>query len=421
MKTLSILALLTAPLSLAQQAEPSTPPAPAAQQATPALNSVSDPQLRQMLSEAIRAMASVTELLEGVQNRATADAAAERLKVRMALLSELGYGLQYIPYPLVLQAMSEAGITQERTESTQKRLEENRYYGSTALAEAMGEPAYKAMELIAPTPELLAALEQSLRSAAAQVPNISGGPGFSKDGAWVLTAEHNFAVVANLLENAISVADSQGEKQDGQIIHDEKGRLFIRYEYVIPSGDKASVVDQWYMVAMPDNTEDDATPTPEETEEEYDEEYTEEAPEDEPQEEEYDEEEYDDEEFDPSQMEITVEGAGGIVQGPQDPEYSPEQKAEALSIFTKGMSELATVLNGVTDTATADAAAQQVLSIRERLQSVSDVLETIPGMDLIEALEAESTASPAMLNALEERMEAEAFYGSEALRRALTQ
>lgn len=337
----------------------------------------------------------------------------------MALLSELGYGLQYIPYPLVLQAMSEAGITQERTESTQKRLEENRYYGSTALAEAMGEPAYKAMELIAPAPELLAALEQSLRSAAAQVPNISGGPGFSKDGAWVLTAEHNFADISVLLENAISVADSQGEKQEGQIIHDEQGRIFVRYEYVISNDGKASVVEQWYMVAMPDSTEDDATP--EETEEEYEEEYTEEAPEDEPQEEEYDEEEYDDEEFDPSQMEIAVEGAGGIVQGPQAPEYSPEQKAEALSIFTKGMSELATVLNGVTDTATADAAAQQVLSIRERLQSVSDVLETIPGMDIIEALEAESTASPAMLNALEERMEAEAFYGSEALRRALTQ
>lgn len=418
MKTLSILALLTAPLSLAQQAEPSTPPAPAAQQATPALNSVSDPQLRQMLSEAIRAMASVTELLEGVQDRATADAAAERLKVRMALLSELGYGLQYIPYPLVLQAMSEAGITQERTESTQKRLEENRYYGSTALAEAMGEPAYKAMELIAPTPELLAALEQSLRSAAAQVPNISGGPGFSKESAWGLTAEHNFAVIANLLEDAISVADSQAEKQDGQIVHDEQGRLFVRYEYVISRNGKATVVELWYMVAMPDSTEDDATP--EDTEEEYEDEYTEEAQEEESMGDDY-EEEYDDEEFDPSQMEITVEGAGGIVQAPQSPEYSPEQKAEALSIFTKGMSELATVLSGVTDTATADAAAQQVKTIRERLQSVSDVLETIPGMDLIEALEAESTASPAMLNALEERMEADAFYGSEALRRALTQ
>lgn len=420
MKTLSILALLTAPLSLAQQAEPSTPPAPAAQQATPALNSVSDPQLRQMLSEAIRAMASVTELLEGVQDRATADAAAEKLKVRMALLSELGYGLQYIPYPLVLQAMSEAGITQERTESTQKRLEENRYYSSTALAEAMGEPAYKAMELIAPTPELLASLEQSLRSAAAQVPNISGGPGFSKDGAWVLTAEHNFADISVLLENAISGANSQGEKQNGQIIHDEQGRIFVRYEYVISNDGKASVVEQWYMVTMPDSTEDDATP--DESEDEYEEEYTEAAQEVEPQEEDvYDEEEYDDEEFDPSQMEITVEGAGGIYQEPQYPEYSPEQQAEALSIFTKGMSELATVLNGVTDTATADAAAQHVLSIRERLQGISDVMETIPGMDIIEALEAESTASPAMLNALEERMEAEAFYGSEALRRALTQ
>ncbi len=418
MKTLTILALLTAPLSLAQQAEPSVPPAPTAQQATPALNSISDPQLRQTLAEAIRAMTSVTELLEGVQDRASADAAAEKLKVRMALLSELGYGLQYIPYPLVLQAMSEAGITQERTESTQKRLEENRYYGSTELAEAMGEPAYKAMELTAPTPELLATLEQNLRAAAAQVPNISGGPGFSKESAWGLTAEHNFAVIANLLEDAISVADSQAEKQDGQIVHDEQGRLFVRYEYVISRNGKATVVELWYMVAMPDSTEDDATP--EDTEEEYEDEYTEEAQEEESMGDDY-EEEYDDEEFDPSQMEITVEGAGGIVQAPQSPEYSPEQKAEALSIFTKGMSELATVLSGVTDTATADAAAQQVKTIRERLQSVSDVLETIPGMDLIEALEAESTASPAMLNALEERMEAEAFYGSEALRRALTQ
>ena len=263
MKLLPLLALLAAPLCMAQQESP----APQQTEQTPF--TVADPQLRQVLQDAVRAMTSVTELLESVHDKATADAVADKLKVRNALLDELSFGLQYIPYPVVMHAMAANGITQERTEGIQKRLEENRFYGSAALASAMGAPAYMAMEIAEPTAEDLGAIGQQLTAAATRMPQVSGGPGLSKDTAWILSPE--LQEFPELMLQALDRAEQQGQR----IVHDENGGIYLVSTVLLQREEKAMVIELWYRVNIPADAQDDATPT---EEEEVKEEVVEEAP-----------------------------------------------------------------------------------------------------------------------------------------------
>ncbi len=402
MKLLPILALLAAPLCIAQQESP----APQQTEQTPF--TVADPQLRQVLQDAVRAMTSVTELLESVHDKATADAVADKLKIRNALLDELSFGLQYIPYPVVMHAMSANGITQERTEGIQKRLEENRFYGSAALASAMGAPAYMAMEIADPTAEDLEAIARQLKAAATRMPQVSGGPGLSKETAWVLTPE--LQDFPDLVQQSLTNAERQGQR----IVHDENGDIYLMVTLLLTREDKAMVIELWFKVNIPTDTQDDATPTdnPPET----DEVEVVEAPT--PVDAEGDDN-MEDEEFNPEDMEITVEAGGGT--GEEEPTVTPEQQAEALKVFVESWSALVTALNSISDTASADAAVPAIEAARARLQSVSDILRLVPGMDIIEAIENSGTPTPADMEQLEQRLEANDFYGSAALKRAMLQ
>lgn len=396
--------MLMVPLSPAQS--PQITPDATVPTTSSALASVQDPQLRQVLEDAVRAMKSVTELLETVQDKASADAVAGKMKVRSALLDELRFGLQYIPYPIVMQAMSEAGITQERTEAIQRRLEDNRYYFSTALAEAMGVPAHMAMELTTPTEEQLQSLAQELMKAAATMPDVTGGPGLSMEQAWKLSLNnHEFPrLIATVL------GDESHGNNGYKAIHDENGRLFQLHHFLITRDDKYMLIEQWFHIDLPQTTDDDASPEePEITND------NEPAADDEPETPET--EEIDNDPM-PDDMEVTVEVGGEPYTESQD--FTPEQKNAALREFVVGLNELTEILRGVVDTASADAAAPGVTDALRRINSVSDVISTIPGMDIIEALEAGGNATPAVFAEQGQRLEANEFYHSELLRRALT-
>ena len=403
MKLLPILALLAAPLCMAQQESP----APQQTEQTPF--TVADPQLRQVLQDAVRAMTSVTELLESVHDKASADAVADKLKVRNALLDELSFGLQYIPYPVVMHAMAANGITQERTEGIQKRLEENRFYGSAALASAMGAPAYMAMEIAEPTAEDLSTIGQQLTAAATRMPQVTGGPGLSKDTAWILSPE--LQEFPELMLQALDRAEPQGQR----IVHDENGGIYLVSTVLLQRAEKAMVIELWYKVNIPADAQDDATPTEEEEVAEEEEVVEDEEDTPTPVEDESDE----DDEFNPEEMEITVEAGGTPTE--EEPTVTPEQQAEALKVFVESWGALITALNSVTDTATADAAVPAIEAASARLHSISNILETIPGMDIIEALEKSGTPTPAGVAPIEQRLEANDFYGSEALKRVLRQ
>lgn len=400
------LALLAAPLSTAQQPTPA--PAPE-QSPEPDKNNpynIADPGLRQVLQDSVRAMKSVTELLESVQDTATADAAADKLKVRMMLLDELGFGLQYIPYPVVTLAMSDAGVTKERVEGLQKRLEDNHFYHSTALATAMGAPEYLAMEQTTLTPEQLEELKQRLSATATQSPAVTGGPGLDRDTAWKLSPDtQDFpALILQALDSEHPIGQS--------VIHSEDGQTFMKCTVVLTIDGKVCPIEQWFNVTLPTQTEDDASPQEEEFDDEPEEETPVVTPEDEPTEEE-EEESFDD-------MEISVEPGGKVEE--EEPEFTPEQKAAALKTFVGAFKEMIDILNQVTDTATAQAAVPQVKAVRERLSApeLNDIMTTISGMEIIEAME-QNGVTPTDISNLEQRLEDADYYRCDELRRTLNE
>lgn len=402
---LPALALMVAPLCTAQQPTPA--PAPEQTAAPDKSNpyNIADPGLRQVLQDSVRAMKSVTELLESVQDKATADAVADKLKVRMMLMDELSFGLQYIPYPVVTLAMSDAGITKERVESLQKRLEDNHFYYSTALAAAMGAPEYLAMEQTTLTPEQLEELKQRLSATATQSPAVTGGPGLDRDTAWKLSPDtQDFpALILQALDSEHPIGQS--------VIHSEDGQTFMKCTVVLTIDGKVCPIEQWFNVTLPTQTEDDASPQEEEFDDEPEEETPVEAPEDEPTEE--DEEDFDD-------MEITVEPGGKVEE--EAPEFTPEQKAAALKTFVEGFKEMIDILSQVTDTATAQAAVPQVKVVRERLSdtALSDIMPTISGMEIIEAME-QIGVTPTDISKIEQRLENAEYYQCDELRRALNE
>ncbi len=403
---LPALVLLATPLSTAQQSAPA--PAPE-QSPEPDKNNpynIADPGLRQVLQDSVRAMKSVTELLESVQDKATADAVADKLKVRMMLMEELSFGLQYIPYPVVTLAMSDAGITKERVEGLQKRLEDNHFYYSTALAAAMGAPEYMAMEQTTLSPEQLEELKQKLTAVATQSPTVTGGPGFSRETAWQLPPDKQdfTALILQELDSNHPIGQS--------VIHDDNGLIFLKCTVVLTIDGKQCPIEQWFNVTLPTQTEDDASPQEEEFDDELEEETPVEAPEDEPT------EEVEEENFD--NMEISVEPGGKVEE--EEPEFTPEQKAAALKTYVEGFKEMIDILQQVTDTATARAAVPQVKAVRERLSNpeLNDIMTTISGMEIIEAME-QNGVTPANISKIGQRLEDAGFYQCDELRRALNE
>ncbi|MBR2125253.1 MAG: hypothetical protein IJ943_00785 [Akkermansia sp.] len=404
---LPALALMVAPLCTAQQPTPA--PAPEQTAAPDKSNpyNIADPGLRQVLQDSVRAMKSVTELLESVQDKATADAVADKLKVRMMLMDELSFGLQYIPYPVVTLAMSDAGITKERVESLQKRLEDNHFYYSTALAAAMGAPEYLAMEQTSLSPEQLEELKQKLTTVATQSPTVTGGPGFSRETAWQLPPDKTdfTALILQELDSNHPIGQS--------VIHGDDGQIFMKYTVVLTIDSKQCPIEQWFNVTLPEQTEDDASPQEEEFDDEPEEETPVETPEDGPTEEDDEVENFDD-------MEITVEPGGKVEE--EAPEFTPEQKAAALKTFVGAFKEMIDILQQVTDTATAQAAVPQVKAVRERMSNttLNDIMHTISGMEIIEAME-QSGITPTDISKIEQRLEDADYYLCDELRRALNE
>ncbi|MBR5888371.1 MAG: hypothetical protein IKZ07_09235 [Akkermansia sp.] len=392
--------LLTSTLCPAQESATAVPRL-ASEPASSAYE-LANPELRRVLQDAVRAMKSVTELLETVQDKATADAAADKLKVRMLLLDELSFGMQYIPLPIVNKAMIDAGITQERAEGLQKRLEAARFYHSTALATAMGAPAYLALEQAELPPEQLAQLKQTLTAAAAQHPGLTGGPGLSQDTAWNLPPDSQEIVV-----HILQTLDSK--HPIGQaVIHRENGQKAMKYTIVLDLDGKVCPIEQWFNFSLPTQTTDDASPHDEELDTE---------PADEPGGSDIDPE-YTDEEDNFDDMEITVE-PGGSTEMEEEPNFPPEEQAAALRTFVEGLNEMVNLLNQVTDTASAQNVAQQVKALRERLSTLNDILPTISGMEIIEAMEKSGGATPADIDKLQQRLEQAEYYQCDELRRAL--
>ena len=220
-------------------------PAPAAAAASTAMA----PELQQALREIVRAVRISTELLEAVHDKATADAAAEPVAQQMALLAVLSPALEYIPEAALEQALAANGMSQARMQAITKEMVIKRFYGSIALAQALGQPPYAAVGLSEPTPELLAELELELRTAIeGKAPGMSGGPGFTEETAWQLGADKAHLQYIRTVMGALPGAIKEAQN----LVHTQGGKVYGRMTFILVRNEKCYRLEMWFDVTQQD-------------------------------------------------------------------------------------------------------------------------------------------------------------------------
>lgn len=225
--------------------------APVAQSsgATAAATAALAPELQQALREIARAVRSSTELLEAVHDKATADAAAEPVAQQMALLAVLSPALEYIPEAALEQALAANGMSQARMQAITKEMVIKRFYGSIALAQALGQPPYAAVGLSEPTPELLAELELELRTAIeGKAPGMSGGPGFTEETAWQLGADKAHLQYIRTVMEALPGATKEAQN----LVHTDGGKVYGRMTFILVRAEKCYRLEMWFDVTGQD-------------------------------------------------------------------------------------------------------------------------------------------------------------------------
>ncbi|MBR3696208.1 MAG: hypothetical protein IKL98_08200 [Akkermansia sp.] len=159
-----------------------------------------------------------TAILRSVQNKEDADAAADTL-------ADLCSDAHMHDHPEPTLEACEPYINEYMAE--EDRLEAARYYGSTLLAQFLNDPlgVYEPQEL---TPAAAAEIEHIIRAALQASPcvahrSLTGGPGFTKETAWVIPAEAVRGFDDNIWE------------------HDLTKNIFVpdsRFEFVLDNTDR---------------------------------------------------------------------------------------------------------------------------------------------------------------------------------------
>lgn len=385
-------ALLAAPFSNAAQEVPFT---------DEAANSLEAAMMQQNLSDFVRVATSLCQIMESVNDQASAEAALPLIRTRLNLLEELSFGVSYIPQEQVEQALTAAGITPESLEKAFTKLLENKFYGCAELAELFGYSQAALLEPGEVTPELLQTLGAELVARLGdKVAAISGGPGFTEQTAWIMGTDINNLDLVPVIMEALPGA----EKEDQNLVYTEEGPIYGRMTFVLPYQGKAYRLQMWFDVTEIIKAEEAAQAQQEPVEEEPRPVVVEET--------------------EPVVVaEETVPAAAPQQMLPQ-PEtltiYSAEEKAAAVKHYMQQASKLADVLAGVTDKASADAAAPVVDAIIKDTLKVADILRQASQMDILEEMEKNGDPFQKLSPHLERILEAD-FYGSELLKSAIDQ
>lgn len=393
-------ALLAAPFSNAAQEVPFT---------DEAANALEVAMMQQHLSDYVRVLTSLCQQIDSIHDKASAEAAVPFIRTRLSLLEELTFGISYIPQEQVEQALTAAGITAEGVEKTFSKLVENKFYDCAELAELFG---YSQTDLLEPgevTPELLQTLGAELQAKLGdKVATISGGPGFTEQTAWIMGTDINNLDLVPVIMETLPGA----EKEDQTLVYTEEGPIYGRMSFALPYQGKVYHLQMWFDVTEIIKAEE-AAQAQQEAEEELPQ-----TP-----------QPVVVEEVTPTTTEpVVVVEEPVTAAAPQQmlpqPEtltiYSAEEKAAAVKHYMQQASKLADVLAGVTDKASADAAAPVVDAIIKDTLKVADILRQASQMDILEEMEKNGDPFQKLSPHLERILEAD-FYGSELLKSAIDQ
>ena len=355
--------------------------------------------LQQHLSDYTRAVTSLCKLMESVNDKASAEAALPLISSRLRLLEELSFSISYIPQEQLEQALTAAGITPNGVKTLFAKLIENKFYGCAELAAAFG---YKQTELLEPgevTPELIQTLGAELVAKLGdKVAAISGGPGLTEQTAWIMgnNPEHLnlIPVIMETLPGAV--------KEDQKLIYTEEGPIYGRMSFALPYQDKVYHLQMWFDITEIIKAEEAAQAQPELTVEEDLQPLVVSEPE----------------------SDTAEEPAEPVALEALQPEtitiYSAEEKSAAVQHYMQQTAELAVVLAGVTDKASADAAAPVADALIKEAIKAADVLRQASLMDILEEMEKHGNPFQKLSPHLDRIIEAD-FYGSLPLKSAIEQ
>ena len=138
---------------------------------------------KEILTQLSDTFQQLSQLLNSINNKVDADAAAPQVK---GLIQQGNNLMQQCDYPeMVLEQVDTTAMRQAA-----KKLETNKFYQSFKLVDALGLPNYAIMEPIPLTPELEQILEESMQQTIReQNLGLTGGPGFTEENAWISEAE----------------------------------------------------------------------------------------------------------------------------------------------------------------------------------------------------------------------------------------
>ncbi len=300
-----------------------------------------------------------------------------------------------------MQALAEAGVTEERLEKSNQQLIKNKFYGSVELARVLGFPALAALEPGEVTPQLLQTVGAELMAALqGKLGNISGGPGLTEQTAWKLGKdEENLEYIRTVMS-----ALPDAEKEDQTLVRTEEGPIYGRMTYLLPRDGKVYRMQMWFEITdiiLAQEAEEAAAQARAEEEEEM-----------------------------PVQvihdLETVQESEPEELTEPQDmplPEgsvriYTAEEKAAAVKQFVQLFKESIEVANSITDRVSADAAAHKVDEIAKKAELIQVDRNQISDMDILEEMELNNIDMFILQKQMERIREAD-YYGSDALKRAL--
>lgn len=318
----------------------------------------------QTLQEMAEIAQSIIDCMDGVRDKATADAAVARL----VALEEQGEAIEKksgIPREVIRAYMEKKGLTDKCYMQASDRLYENRFYGSEALADMFGYESSVTDDenQLAATPEVLAEVQAALTAhVAAEDLQLGGGPGTSEETAWVMPEK----IAVSLEYDMLSALPGNVEHVTQVLIRDEATqKSFDVHKLVVRKEEAVYAVEVW---------------------------------------------------FDITAYVQDLEHDNGAVEAEPDADApTSEQRERAMQECVAITQEAYRIIMEVEDKTSADAAAERLAELRVRINELAELeLRGVRLSELLEYLEA-AGLSGEMLQASQEKLEAAGYYGSEAL------
>ncbi len=183
-----------------------------------------------LVAEKLRELNSI---FQQVQDRATADAAAASARAILETLPGIASNVELPRSTLQASLLLVGMYADEQREiiDVEDRLRREYFYGSVALARALGQPEFAATLPATPTEAELAEMSAEIQAAYAADSDMqalaTGGPGFTRETAWVISEQSSDAV--DIEYQLMYLMPHSLVKKQQALMPGEDGRYFDRH------------------------------------------------------------------------------------------------------------------------------------------------------------------------------------------------